>query len=93
MSQLTIKGTLNEEGFNPRSWTDAKGNPRNSLDFVIDYTDNGYANKLLLQAVGQKTIDEMTDSVGTGERTFHFKVTSNKSGNNWFTSAKVWRVS
>lgn len=93
MSQHTIKGQLTKEGFNVRTWKDAKGNNKMSMDFVIDYSNNGYSNKLLLQAVGQKSIEEMNNAIGVGEKTFHFKVTSNDSNGKWFTTAKVWRLS
>lgn len=86
MSQLTIKAYLHMGGINPKTFDNGK----QKKDFIISWKDKDRDKQLVLTA-WNKTIEEMEDAVGTGERTFHFEVTSNKSGNNWFTSAKVWR--
>jgi len=91
MSQHTQRANLKRNGFNPKSFQGKKAQ-QETKDFLIEWTENDYSKQLVLTA-WNKTIEEMEDSVATGERTFHFEVTSRESNGKWYTTAKVWKVS
>ena len=90
MSQLTIKAFLKQEGFNAKSFPGARGQ-QNTKDFLVEWMDVIYPKHLVLTA-WNKTIEEMQDSIGTGERTFHIEATSRENNGKWYTSIKVWRI-
>lgn len=88
MSQLTIEGSI-KKVFPQKSGEGTNGKWR-CKDFLVIYDDK-YPTQAILTAWGD-TIEEMENAINRRAK-ISFKLESKERNGNWFTSAKVWRVS
>lgn len=86
---MTIKGTIQGQGFNYKSFKGQK-NQQETKDFLVSYQDGNYSKQVVLTAWNQ-TIAEMENAIG--EKTFSIEPTSREYQGKYYTSIKVWRVS
>lgn len=88
MSQQQIEGSI-KKVFPEKSGTGSKGQWR-CKDFLVLYDDK-YPKEVILTAWGD-TIEEMENVVNRRAK-FSYEIVSKERNGNWFTTAKVWRVS
>lgn len=59
--------------------------------FVIEWQDNGYAQKLCLEVLGTDKWDKMKQNITVGKDVLcKFSVTSREYQGRWFTSCQCW---